>query len=76
MNYVERDYSVNHRIKVYMEQESKRPSAIADKANIRRDVFSRILHCRRVVFADEIIPLAKALGVSVGYLLGEDEQTA
>ena len=40
-----------------MEAEDKKPSRIADKAGIRRDLFSRILAMRRPVYADELLPL-------------------
>lgn len=65
---VVRDYSVNMEIKRIIESEDKRPSAIADKSNIRRDTFSRILRCQRPVYADEIIPICKAVGIGVDKL--------
>lgn len=63
-----RDYSVNQRISEIIKNEDKRPSAIADKANIRRDTFSRILRCQRPLYADEIIPICRAVGISVDEL--------
>lgn len=59
----------NKKIKAIMEAEDKKPSRIADKAGIRRDLFSRILAMRRPVYADELLPLCEALGVSVEELL-------
>ena len=61
-------FVVNKNIKKILESEDKKHSAIADKAGIRRDVFSRIVHCRRPVYADEVIPIANAMGVSINEL--------
>lgn len=69
-----RDYSVNQRIKKIIENEDKRPSAIADKASIRRDTFSRILRCQRPLYADEITPICKAMGISVNELFRVEER--
>ena len=63
-----RDYSANQKIKQIIENEDKRPSAIADKANIRRDTFSRILRSQRPLYADEIVPICKAIGIGVNEL--------
>lgn len=68
---VKRDYSVNKRIKEIIDKEDKRPSAIADKANIRRDTFSRILRCQRPLYADEIVPICNAVGIQVDDLFEE-----
>jgi hypothetical protein len=68
-----RDYSVNQRIREIIENEDKRPSAIADKANIRRDTFSRILRCQRPLYANEIMPICKAIGIGVDELFGTEK---
>lgn len=68
---VKRDYSVNQRIKEIIDNEDKRPSAIADKANIRRDIFSRILRCQRPLYADEIVPICNAVGIAVDELFNQ-----
>lgn len=70
---VNRDYSVNQRIREIIKNEDKRPSAVADKANIRRDTFSRILRCQRPLYADEILPICKAIGISVSELFQTEE---
>lgn len=70
---VKRDYSVNKRIKQIIENEDKRPSAVADKAKIRRDTFSRILRCQRPLYADEIVPICKAVGISINELFKKEE---
>lgn len=70
---MEKPFVVNKNIRTFIEDMDKKPSAVADRAGIRRDIFSRIIHCKRPVYADEVVPIAKALGVSVGDLFGTDE---
>lgn len=62
------EYVVNKNIKRILEAEDKKQSAVADRAGIRRDVFSRIIHCRRPVYADEVLQIAEAMGVSIDAL--------
>ncbi len=68
-----KDFGVNRAIKQIIDQEGKRPSFVADRAGIRRDTFSRIIHSRRPVYAHELQPIAWALGVPVENLLKEVE---
>ena len=58
-------YAVNRVIFDFIEKNDKKPSAIADKAGIRRDLFSRILHSRRPIYANELVPIVNALGMSL-----------
>lgn len=67
---VKRDYSINERLRKFITENDKMPSRIADKASIRRDTFSNILSCKRVVFAEEVPKIAEAAGCTVEYLLG------
>lgn len=69
-NAVKRDYSINKRLREFITDHDKKPSRVADKAGIRRDTFSNILACKRVVFAEEVPKIAEAAGCSVDYLLG------
>lgn len=69
---VKRDYSINERLRDFLVKHDKMPSRIADKAGIRRDTFSNILSCKRVVFAEEVPKIAEAAGCTVDYLLGCD----
>lgn len=62
-------YLVNKRICEIIDEEKQKPCAVADKAGIRRDVFSRIIHGKRVVFADELLPICNALGVPLERLI-------
>lgn len=64
-------FVVNKNIKRIIDDTDKRPGAVADKAGIRRDIFSRIMHCKRPVYADEVIPIAAALRVSIEDLFRE-----
>jgi transcriptional regulator with XRE-family HTH domain len=70
---MERNYSVNKNILRIIRNEDKKQSAVADRAGIRRDVFSRIIHCRRPVYADEVMPIATALGIPMEKLFEEGE---
>lgn len=72
-NAVKRDYSINERLREFIVKHDKKPSRIADKAGIRRDTFSNILSCRRVVFAEEVTKIAEAAGCTVDYLLDNGE---
>lgn len=62
---MKRDYRVNRNIKRILDENDKKPGAVADRAGIRRDTFSRIIHSRRPVYGDELVPIALALGVSL-----------
>ena len=58
-------YAINRAIFDFMKKNDKKIGAVADRAGIRRDVFSRILHCRRPIYADELIPIVNAAGISL-----------
>lgn len=60
-----RDYTVNENVRRIIVENDKKVGAVADRAGIRRDTFSRILHNRRPIFADELVPIAVALGVTL-----------
>lgn len=66
---MERDYSINQAVYDFIQSNDKKPSSIADKAGIRRDVFSRILHSRRPIYADELIPILNAAGMPLEMVL-------
>lgn len=68
---MQKPFVVNRNIKRHIEDTDKRPSAVADRAGIRRDTFSRIMHCKRPVYADEVVPIALALGCSIEELFRE-----
>lgn len=65
-----RSYQINKRLRQFVDENDKKPSALADKAGIRRDTFSAILNSRRPVYAEEVVPICDAVGCSISYLLG------
>jgi len=69
---VKRSYQINQRLRRFLDENDKKPSALADKAGIRRDTFSAILSSRRPVYAEEVVQICNAAGCSVSYLLGLD----
>ena len=60
-----KNYRINENVSRIIQENDKKPSAVADKAGIRRDTFSRILHSKRPIYADELVPITMALGVSL-----------
>lgn len=44
----------------------------ANSAGMSEGVFSNIVRCRRKVYADEVIPIARAIGVSIEELFRSD----
>lgn len=71
---VKRDYRINQRLRKFLDENDKKPSALADKAGIRRDTFSAILGSRRPIYAEELIPICNAAGCSINYLLALDTE--
>lgn len=65
-----RDYSINRRLRKFLDENDKKPSILADKAGIRRDTFSAILGSRRPIYAEEVVSICNASGCSIEYLLG------
>lgn len=65
---MERNYQINKTIKNHIEENAKKQSIVADRAGIRRDVFNRIINCKRPVYADEVPGICSALGVTVDAL--------
>lgn len=70
---MERSYEINKRLRDFIKAQDKRPTAVADKARIGRDIFSRILNCKRPIYADEIPAIIAAAGCTAAYLLGLDD---
>ena len=66
-------FVVNRNIKRLLSDMDKKPTAVADRAGIRRDIFSRIVNCKRPVYADEVVPIAIALGVSIEALFSVED---
>lgn len=70
---VTQQFVVNRNIKKLICSMDKKPTAVADRAGLRRDIFSRIINCKRPVYADEVIPIALAMGVSIEALFEKVE---
>ena len=71
-----RDYTINRFIRQFIDENDKRPSAIADRAGIRRDSFSRIINSKRPIYADELIPIINAAGISLEQIVEAVEKRA
>jgi len=67
---------INQRIADYVAGTDTPHKVYAARFGVSPGVFSNILRGKRRIMSDEVVKLAEALGVSVGYLLGEDDQTA
>ncbi|MEA5060393.1 hypothetical protein SDC9_142086 [bioreactor metagenome] len=65
---MERSYEINKRLREHIEANDKKPSAVADKAKIRRDTFSRIMNGKRPIYADELLPISEAAGIELDFL--------
>lgn len=65
---MERSFEINKRLREFIKENDKKPTAIADKAKIRRDIFSRIINCKRPIFAEEIVAISEAAGIDIDYL--------
>lgn len=63
--------AVNKRIKTVMEQKRLRACVVEDRARMKRGVISRIIAGKRKVYAEEVLPICYALGVSVECLFNE-----
>ena len=49
---MKRDCSINRMVRDFIQKNDKKSCAIADKAGIRRDTFSRIINCQRPIYVD------------------------
>lgn len=70
---MERSLALNQFLRKYIDENAKKPSVIADRAGIRRDVFSRIINCKRPIYADEVPGICSAVGLSVAELFESAE---
>lgn len=73
---MKRDYSINRMVRDFIQKNDKKSCAIADKAGIRRDTFSRIINCQRPIYVDELLPILTAIGMSLESVIAglTDEQ--
>lgn len=56
---------VNRNIRRIIRETGQKQGDVADRAGIPKAVFSNIVRCERKVYADEVIPIAAALQVSI-----------
>ena len=67
-----RDDTVNRRLKALMRQKKLKQTTLAEKSGIAYQSLHRAVNGRRPVYADELLPLAEALGVELSELLALD----
>lgn len=58
-------YIVNQNIKRIVKERRLRPFEVERRAGMKAGVVSRIMSGKRKVYADEVIPIAMALGVKI-----------
>ena len=64
-------FTVNKNIGRLLRQMGKSQAAVSRRAGISSAVLSNIVRCKRKVYADEVVPIATAMGVSVESLFAE-----
>lgn len=62
---------VNQNIGRIVKEKHLRPCLVEDVAGMKRGVVSRIIAGKRKVYADEVVPIAMALGVEIDALFKE-----
>lgn len=72
---MDREYTVNRNIEKHLSEQSKKQAVIACAAGFSPAVFSKIVRCKRKVYADEVVPIADALGVPIESLFVEVSET-
>lgn len=60
-----KEYAVNQNIRRIILKTGLKQGDVAEAAGISKAVFSNIVRCERKVYADEVIPIAAALQVSI-----------
>lgn len=67
-----RDDTVNRRLKELLRQKKLRQTVVAERSGIAYQSLHRAMNGRRPIYADELKPLAAAIGVDVNELLRLD----
>ena len=67
---MKRDFGANRELKRLLEERGMSAAKLAAQSGIRYGCLCRILREEQPLYADELLPLAQALGVSVESLLG------
>ena len=68
-----RDDTVNRRVKELLREKKLKQTVVAEKTGIAYQSFHRAVNGRRPIYAEELLPLAEAIGVEVTALLALDE---
>ena len=64
-------FTVNKNIGRLLRETGQSQASVSLQAGISRAVLSNIVRCKRKVYADEVVPIATAMGVSVESLFAE-----
>lgn len=73
---MERSFSPNLALRKIIEKKCVSKTKLAAAAGMRADILSRIVNCKRPLYADEIAPLCEALGISINELFIDRDKTA
>lgn len=73
---MERSFLPNLALGRIIEEKCVSKAKLAAAAGMRADILSRIVNCKRPLYADEIAPLCKALGISINELFIDNDKTA
>ena len=68
----EMQFVVNKNIRRILLESGQRQRDVAERAGMSKQVFSNVCRCKRKVYADEVVPIAAALGVGIEALFAED----
>lgn len=68
-----KEFIVNKNINRIIVEKKLRPSKVAASAGFSPAVFSKIVRCKRKVYADEVVPIAEAMGVRLEALFQKSE---
>ena len=71
VNKAERDLEANRLLRLAMELRGMSAQRLADRSGIPYEQVMNILREKRAIYADELLPLAGALGIGVDSLLGQ-----
>ena len=64
-------YALNRNIKKYLNEKRITQRELGNQVGMSEAVISNIVRNRRYIYADELLPICKALGVSVAEIYAE-----
>ncbi len=65
---MERSFLPNLALKRIIEKKCVSQTKLAVAAGMRMDTLSRVVNCKRPMYADEVVPICEALGISINDL--------